>query len=119
MILPDVNVLVEAFRPDAPHHRKCREWLLEIVNGENAYGIAPQALSSLIRIATHNTIYSRPSALEEVLLFAKTLLSQPHCHVVQPGPSHWELFTDLCRKSQARGNLVPDAWFAWLRMDHL
>jgi len=29
MILPDVNVLIYAFRKDLPQHRVCRPWLAE------------------------------------------------------------------------------------------
>ena len=27
VILPDVNVLIYAFRSDTPHHALCRQWL--------------------------------------------------------------------------------------------
>jgi predicted nucleic acid-binding protein len=34
-----------------------------------------------------------------------------------PGEKHWNLFEMLCRKSQATGNLLQDAWFAALAME--
>lgn len=52
MILPDVNVLLYAFRPDLPEHARHKAWLEAIVDGEDAYGMSPQALASVIRIAT-------------------------------------------------------------------
>ena len=36
MILPDVNVLVYAFRRDAARHDDYRLWLADLVNGEAA-----------------------------------------------------------------------------------
>ena len=56
MILPDVNVLLYAFRRDAERHDDYRSWLDTVVNGEAAYGISPQVLALVIRIATHRRI---------------------------------------------------------------
>jgi toxin-antitoxin system PIN domain toxin len=117
VILPDVNVLLYAFRNDSPDHDSYREWLLEIVNGDSAYSIAPQVLASLVRISTHPKIYARPSRPEDAFDFCEGLLRQPHCTVIQPGLRHWEIFGDLCRKTRASGNLVQDAWFAALAIE--
>jgi predicted nucleic acid-binding protein len=47
--------------------------------------------------------------------------------VIQPGERHWQIFNRLCIEADARGNLVPDAWFAalaiesgceWITLDH-
>lgn len=117
MILPDVNVLVNAFRRDSPDHEFCGNWLNRTVNGDARYGIAPQVLSGVIRIATHPKVFSEPSRLDEVCRFCEALLGQPHCMVVQPGERHWEIFIRLCTEADARGNLVPDAWFAALAIE--
>ena len=117
MILPDVNVLVYAFRPDSEHHRACRVWLDEVVNGDEAYGVAPQVLSGFLRVVTNRRVFVRPSRLETALACCDTLLSQPHCQVIQPGTRHWAIFTDLCRRAHASGNLIADAWFAALAIE--
>jgi len=52
-----------------------------------------------------------------VLRFSEVLLEQPHCAVIQPGEGHWEIFARLCRDGDARGNLVPDAWFAAMAIE--
>jgi hypothetical protein len=36
---------------------------------------------------------------------------------VSPGPRHWGIFADLCRKANARGHLVPDAYLAALAIE--
>ncbi len=84
MILPDVNVLVHAFRSDSSDHEVCRLWLDCVVNGEARYGMAPQVLSSVIRITTHPKVFAQPSGLVEVLRFCNILLEQPQCVVIQP-----------------------------------
>jgi uncharacterized protein len=117
VILPDVNVLVHAFRADSLEHALCSEWLDAVVNGDARYGMSPQVLSGVVRVTTHPKVFVRPSSLDEVLRFCNILLDQPHCVVVQPGDHHWELFSRLCLEADARGNLAPDAWFAALAIE--
>lgn len=117
MILPDVNVLVHAFRSDSFEHGRCRLWLEGVVNGDARYGMAPQVLSGVVRVTTHPKVFVKPSNIDEVLRFCDILLSQSHCAVIQPGERHWEIFARLCTESDARGNMVPDAWFAALAIE--
>jgi len=117
LILPDVNVLLYAFRPDGENHGAYRNWLEDLVNGEMAYGMSPQVLASVIRIATHPRIFARPDRLIEVLAFASAILEQPHCQIIEPGPRHWGIFTALCRRANTNGNLVQDAWLAALAIE--
>ena len=117
MILPDVNILVHAFRADSSDHETCRAWLDGVVNGEAPYGIAPQVLSGVVRITTHPKVFAVPSSLDELLRFCDILLEQPHCVIIEPGERHWQIFKRLCIAADARGNLVPDAWFAALAIE--
>jgi uncharacterized protein len=117
LILPDVNVLLYAFRSDSGDHERYRTWLDGVVNGAEAYGMSSQVLCSVVRIATHPRIYASPSRLEDAFAFARVLLEQPHCTVVQPGVRHFSIFEDLCRRAAANGNLVQDAWFAALALE--
>src|SRR4051794_9832552 len=117
MILPDVNVVIEAFRTDAPRHELCKRWLGSIVNGESAYGIAPQVLSSAVRIVTNRRVYQQADSISDILNFCDGLINQPHCQVILPGPRHWGIFSDLCRDIGATGNLVSDAWYAALAIE--
>jgi uncharacterized protein len=117
VILPDVNVLIYAFRPEAPQHAEYEDWLQSVVTGVAVYGMAPSVLSSVIRISTNRRAFGEPDSVEKVLAFANALLSQPNCQIVQPGPRHWQIFCDLCRNANATANLVPDAWFASLAIE--
>jgi hypothetical protein len=117
MVLPDVNVLVHAFRADTSDHRMCRAWLDGVVNGSSRYGMSPQVLSRVIRITTHARVFAQPSRLDEVIRFCDVLRGQPTCVPIQPGERHWSIFTGLCLDADARGNLAPDAWFAALAIE--
>jgi len=117
MILPDVNVLIEAIRPDARNYLECRRWIESVVNGDDIYGMSPQVLSSVARIMTNSRMVPHPYSLEQILEFSDLLLDQPHCRVIHPGPRHWTIYRDLCRRTNATGNLIPDAWFAALAIE--
>lgn len=117
MILPDVNVLICAFRPDSANHRSHRQWLQHLLEGDAAYGMSPQVVAAVVRITTHPRMFAQPSPLDEALAFSRVLLQQPTCTVVQPGERHWEIFDGLCRSAKATGNLIQDAWFAALAIE--
>lgn len=117
MILPDVNILVYAHRTESRDHGAYREWLEGLVNGDQAYGVFDEVVGSFVRIVTHPRIYRQPSSIDEALSFAAYLRGQPNSVPIRPGPRHWEIFARLCRKSGARGNLVPDAYLAALAIE--
>ena len=117
MILADVNVLINAFRSDSTDHVRFKDWLESVVNGPEAYAVAPQVLASFIHVATHPRIFVHPSRLGDVFAFARALQEQPHAVLVTPGESHWAIFETLCRESAVAGNLVQDAWFAALAIE--
>lgn len=118
MILPDVNVLIYAFRRDAVRHDDYHAWLSRLLTGPAAYGVSPQTLASVVRICTHPGIFKAPSSLDQTLEFCADVVAPPHSTLLQPGERHWHIFVDLCRGSQAAGNLVQDAWFAALAIEH-
>jgi toxin-antitoxin system PIN domain toxin len=117
VILPDVNILIYAFRKDAVRHDEYRAWIDGVINGLEPFGISPQALASVVRIATHRQIYAAPSPVSDVLAFCDMILRRDYCVTIQPGPRHWQIFAGLCRDVQASGNLVSDAWFAALAIE--
>ncbi len=117
MLLPDVNVLVYAHRRDAPDHERYLAWLEQVVNSDEAYGLADLVLSGFVRVVTHARVFNPPSSLDDALTFAAVLRGRQNCVPVAPGPRHWDLFNSLCRRAAAKGNLVPDAFLAALAIE--
>jgi toxin-antitoxin system PIN domain toxin len=118
MILPDVNVLIAAFRRDADRHDTCRSWLEAAVSGHSRFGLSSLALAAVVRITTNPRVFRMPSPLAEAFAFCDSLLGQPHCEVVNPGEGHYDIFRGLCLETDTRGPLVTDAWFAALAIEH-
>ncbi|HVH73603.1 MAG TPA: type II toxin-antitoxin system VapC family toxin [Stellaceae bacterium] len=117
MILPDVNVLIYAFREDLPQHAICRPWLAGVVLGEARFGLSPVVLSAVVRIATNPRLFVMPSAIDEAFGFCEDLLGLPHSQIVEPGDRHWEIFKRLCIETETRGARLSDAWFAALAIE--
>ncbi|MGB8364118.1 MAG: type II toxin-antitoxin system VapC family toxin [Rhizomicrobium sp.] len=118
MILPDVNVLIHAFRQDSAQHAVCKSWLDAIVAGDAQFGISPLVLSAVARITTNPRVFRQPSRLPEAFAYCDNLLGQPHCEIVEPGARHWEIFRRLCIDTGTRGPRITDAWFAALAIEH-
>ena len=117
MILPDVNVLIHAFRRNSSRHAICKPWLDQVVRGDAHFGVSPLALSAVVRIATNPRIFAHPSSTEEAFGFCDDLLGQPHCETVEPGERHWAIFRRLCDEAGIRGPRISDAWFAALAIE--
>jgi uncharacterized protein len=88
-----------------------------VIQGPESFGVSDLALSGFLRIVTHPRVFSAPSPITRALDFAETIRSARNCITVHPGERHWEIFRDLCQRAEARGNLVPDAWFAALAIE--
>ena len=117
MMLPDVNVLINAFRKDVPQHGLCRAWLADVVLGDARFGLSARVLSAVVRIVTNPRVFKTPSSIEETFKFCGELLGQPHCQIVEPGERHWDIFRGLCIATDTRGARVTDAWFAALAIE--
>ena len=112
MVLPDVNVLVYAYRTDAPGHTAYRAWLEATVGADEAFGLSDIVASGFLRVVTHPRVFDPPSPIEHALSFIEALREQPNCVPVAPAARHWPIFAQLCRKAGVKGNLAPDAYLA-------
>jgi toxin-antitoxin system PIN domain toxin len=117
MMLLDVNVLVYAHREDAADHAAHLEWLTAVASSDEAFGLSELVLSGFVRVVTHPRVFSPPSRLDDALRFVAELRDPPNAALVAPGPRHWGIFTELCRASGAKGNLVADAYLAALAIE--
>jgi uncharacterized protein len=115
--LLDVNVLVYAYRQDAPDHVNLREWLQQLVDSDLPFGYSELVLSGFLRVVTHPRVFDPPAPIEDALLFADALRAQPGAVRITPSRRHWDIFTRLCRAVGAKGNLVPDAHLAALAIE--
>ena len=117
MILLDVNILVSAHREDAEQHREIKSWLETGLRGPAGVAVSELVLSGCLRVITHPKIFKKPTPLPQALDFLQDFRSREEVHLLAPGAGHWKIFVDLCQRSDARGNLVPDAFHAALAIE--
>jgi len=117
VLLPDVNVLVYAHRPEAVDHHRYRGWLDEVLRSDAPFGIADTVLTGFVRIVTHPRIFKTPTPLDIALTFAAVIRDRPNAVLVAPADRHWDIFVRLCTTAGAKGNLVADAYLAALAIE--
>jgi toxin-antitoxin system PIN domain toxin len=119
VILPDVNVLVFAFRREAPDHEGYARWLEETVGGADDLAIVDSVLLGAIRVVTNPRIFDDPAPTALALEFAAALRGAPRARPIESRHATWMAFERIVAADrQLRGNLVPDAWLAATAISH-
>lgn len=119
MILPDVNVLVYAFRREADRHERYAQWLAGVVAGDDELALHDTVLAGMARIVTNPRIMRSPAPMPTVVEFLDRLGSARRARWVPSGPATWEVFARLSRDDRGvTGNLVPDALLAAVALAH-
>ena len=117
MKLLDVNVLVQLHREDADRHAEVKAWLEVAMEEPCGVAVSDLVLSGFLRIVTHPKVFKDPSPLSIALEFVEDFRERVEVHVLSPRNGHWKIFTDLCRKTETRGNHVPDAYHTALALE--
>lgn len=118
MIAPDVNVLVCALREDLDGHAGCYAWLDRARRGPRTLVLFEPVLAGMLRLVTNRRVFPVPTARVTAEAFIDALLASPSVVPLRAGERHWPIFLALCRQADCRGNLLQDAYFAALALEH-
>lgn len=118
MIAPDVNVLLYALREDSERHAKYRAWLEQALHGPEPVALLEPVLAAVLRIGSHPSIYKVPAPLPVLDEYVDACLNAPAAIRLRSDERHFELFRDMCRRADCRGNLIEDAYLAALALEH-
>ena len=113
----DVNILINAHRGENSGHAFYRRWLKDLLQGEETFLYCELILSAFVRIVTHPRIYRTPTPLAGALEFANEVRQCSYGVGIMPGAHHWMIFDRLCRRANATGNLIPDAYLAAIAIE--
>ncbi|MDX2376781.1 PIN domain-containing protein [Microbacterium sp. LRZ72] len=114
LIVPDVNVLIHAFRTDVAQHQTYFAWL-DTALRTGQIGLADTVLSGFVRVVTHPRIFAEPTPAAAALDFTQAVAAGAGAVWLHHGPEPWRRFDALTRAdSGVRANLVPDAHIAAL-----
>ena len=113
MILPDVNVIVYAYKREEELQPQYADWLNDVAVGGEALGLVDVVLTGFLRIVTNPRVYAEPAPLSDALSFAAALRAAGPARAVHATGAAWEQFAVFAEADRLlRGNLVPDAWLA-------
>lgn len=119
MILPDVNVLIYAFREDSIRHVDYARWLGAAVSSGEELALHDMVLAGVIRVSTNPRVTALPSTTEKATRFVSWLRNAPGARWIPSGPATWDVFDRLVADDPGiRGNLVPDAHLAAAAIAH-
>jgi uncharacterized protein len=114
----DVNVLLQAFMPLSPHHKRCRTLVEEVANAGEPFAVSDLVLAAVIRIATNPKVFKPPATPARAFEFAEALRNHPDAVAIAPGQRHWRTFRELVETTGIRGSDTTDAYLAALAMEH-
>jgi toxin-antitoxin system PIN domain toxin len=119
VILPDVNVLVYAFRESLPEHGVYARWLRRAAVAPERLLLTDLALVGFLRVVTHARVVDPVSSAGEALQFVAALRASQSAVMARTGPAMWSMMEGLAKQDrQIRAHLVPDAYLAATALSH-
>lgn len=113
-MIPDINILVAAFRADHIHHQVASRWLNSAIKAcgtGSSIEILPMVATGFLRLVTHKKIFPDPAPVKTAIAFMDALLTIPGVEMIQIG-HEWPMLCRLCQEEKLRDNDIPDAWIA-------
>jgi toxin-antitoxin system PIN domain toxin len=119
VILPDVNVLVYAYRREANGHDAYAAWLTDLVSGADELALVDHCLAGMVRIVTNPRIVTDPAPTAHALSFVGRLRAAARARTVASTAATWTTLAELVEGDRGiTGNLVPDAYLAALAISN-
>lgn len=119
MILPDVNVLVYAFRREAADHERYAAWLSHLVAGSEELALHDLPLTGFVRIVSNPRIFEQPAPTDSALSFVRRLITARRARWLSQGAVTWNRLAALAQGDPGvSGNLLPDAYLAAVSLAH-
>ena len=118
MVLFDVNIYVYAHREDSDFHREAKQYLQHAFSTQQFVGFSPLALAGFIRVVTHPKVFLEPTSLDTAVAFCEAIIENSSSGPILHGRSSWAIFSHLIQTAGGKGNVIPDAWFAALAIEH-
>ncbi len=113
----DVNVLVNAFRPDVDDHDRAFDVLAVCRASAEPSVILTEVAVGFLRIVTHRGIFRDPNTSAEAMGALAAWTSGPGVRVREAGPGRWTRFATLVSDRALVGADVHDGLLAAAAID--
>jgi toxin-antitoxin system PIN domain toxin len=114
-VIPDVNIIVAAYRTDHVHHYTARTWLTqarrECAAGVETLVLLPIVISGFLRLVTNRRVFPQPDSIDDAIAFVDAILESPGVEL-RTAEGDWPLLRDKLLTLHLAGNAVTDAAIA-------
>lgn len=110
----DANILLDASNQTSPWHEPARRFLTQCMQNDEPLFLTWPVIMAYLRISTHPSIFDEPLSKVTAEANVTTLLNQPHVRLLSENEDFWQVYRDVTRSLQIRGNVVMDARIAAL-----
>lgn len=117
--LLDANLLVYSALPAMPEHVRARTWLTGRLDDADGFvGLAWSSVYAFVRVVSNRRIMGDDAVeLRTAWSAADAYRRQPSVVIVEPGPGHAALATELIATPGLSANDVPDVYLAALAIE--
>lgn len=112
MLVPDVNILLNAYFARLQRHDGAHAWLQRVRTGDEFVGMPDLVLSSFARIATNPRVFPERLTADDALDFCDMLRGSTAVVRIAESPRHWQTFSSLVRAAAVTGPDIADAYLA-------
>jgi toxin-antitoxin system PIN domain toxin len=118
MIAIDANLLLYAYNAATPEHERARAWLTATLSTTPAVGLPLVSVLAFIRISTDRRLSDAAHTAQQAMEIVNGWLSRDNVSMLEPGPRHWPIVSELLVDAGVSGSRVSDAHLAALAIEH-
>lgn len=115
MILVDANLLIYAYDPSSPFHRRAAHWLEDVLSGPETVCLSWFVIVAFFRVLTNK---ARPHSVPPAVAFgvAREWLQHPNVRILSPGRRHMAILQHVA--ANTHGAALTDAHLAAIAIEH-
>lgn len=118
MIIFDANILIYSENSADPRYLVIKKWIASVAAGHELIGLPWPVLWTFLRISTSSRVFPKPFTADEAFRTVDGWLAAPGVVVVEPGPRHARILSDLVSQTGPVGSRISDAVLASLAIDN-
>ena len=112
MLIPDVNLLLQAMFRESATHRESRTWWQEALLGSQPVGLCAPVIFGYIRLSTKPQIFGQALTVQQAFADVENWMEFPVAEWLEPDHLHLERVKAFLVEAGTGGNLVTDAQIA-------
>jgi uncharacterized protein len=116
LIAVDTNILVYAYRRDAPQHRAAARVVLRLAEDTDTWAVPWHCIHEFLAVVTNPRAFA--GTMEAALLQTGEWLSAPSLTMLTEGPGYESVLSDLLVETRTVGGAIHDAHIAALCLYH-